>query len=317
MINQDFKLTDSMVKEFASKGFIKLKNFLSTQATDTIRVQLNKQLGNEKPTGWYGDDLNRLKYDIGNNSETILQLFKDSRFSNTLSDLTKHSILFTQGIGFELKKNQDAGLPWHVETVSYCFQRMEDFACTLWIPLDPIKPAEQGGGLSYIPKDVFSGKFMFQYREMLAAYLRNCEASETPVDEKWVGHLKSFIPKSEELAGILNKQGQADDFDVGDVFIFDKFVFHRSLPLNEGPMVTRQAYAMRFIDCHSRYDKSRAQNSLYFRNKLNYNPSGFAHQVCQHNGEAIIDSPLFDGTRDRRVAWYQGDQLHKQQAKQL
>ena len=307
MVNDDFTLTDDLVKDFALKGFVKLENFLSSQAIKQISSQLNKQFGNEKPVGWYGDDFNRLKYDIGNNSEQVLQLFNESRFTETLTNLTKHSLLFTQGIGFELKKNQDAGLPWHVETLSFCYQRMEDFACTMWIPLDPIKTKAQGGGLIYVPKNVFSGLFLFQYREMLAAYLRDCEKKKKTVDEDWVAHLKSYIPKSKELGEILNDQGESDDFDVGDVLIIDKTVFHRSLPLNEGPMKTRQAYAMRFIDCDTKYDQRRAQNSSYFRNKLNYNPSGFAHMVCENDGDSILQSPLFDSTRDRRVAWYQED----------
>lgn len=307
MVNDDFNLTEALVEEFALKGFVKLENFLSDQAIRQISSQLNRDFGNEKPVGWYGDDFNRLKYDIGNNSDQVLQLFNEPRFAQTISNLTQRSLLFTQGIGFELKKNQDAGLPWHVETLSFSYQRMEDFACTMWIPLHPIKSKEQGGGLIYVPKNVFSGLFLFQYREMLAAYLRDCEEKNTEVDEDWVAHLKSFIPKSKELGEVLNNQGQVDDFAIGDVLIIDKTVLHRSLPLTEGPMDTRQAYAMRFIDCHSKYDRQRAQNSAYFRKKLNYNPSGFAHLVCKNDGDSILQSALFDGTREQRIAWYEGD----------
>ena len=307
MIQPNFILTEKNIEDFAIKGFVKLKGFLSEKAISQIDKQLDQQLGSNEPTGWYGDVFNRMKYDLGNNSQDILDLFQDNAFRSILANLTQHSLLFTQGIGFELRKNQDTGLAWHVETVSFSFHQMQDFACTMWIPLTNISNDGQGGGLSYVPKNVFSGEFIFQYREMLSSYLKNIQKQGKPVTADTASHLKSFIPKSKEMSSILDDQAVSEDFEVGDIFLFDKFVFHRSCQLSEGPIDIRRAYAMRFVDYHSKYDLSRVQTSAFFRELLNYNPSSFALEVCQFDGDAIIDSPLFDETRNKRVILHERD----------
>jgi hypothetical protein len=66
------------------------------------------------PSDNYGSGFSKLKYDIGNDDPYILRMMKAVNFARTLITLTGQLLFFTQGLGFELKKNKSTGFPWHV-----------------------------------------------------------------------------------------------------------------------------------------------------------------------------------------------------------
>ncbi|MDR3439473.1 hypothetical protein [Telmatospirillum sp.] len=99
-------------------------------------------------------DLIRLAFDMYEGDQQIDGLIKDLTFQKTLLALTTRNLLFTQSIGFELKKNTSAGFPWHIGSQSFGYHRAEDFGCTIWTPLAPIDTRKQRGGMAYVPKDI-------------------------------------------------------------------------------------------------------------------------------------------------------------------
>lgn len=80
----------------------------------------------------------------------------------------------------------------------------------------------------------------------------------------------------------------------GDAVLFDKYVIHRSIKLQDGPISNRLAFALRFADVNSRYDSIRAHNLEYPKHAFNYSGSSdFNIMVCQERNQLIADSHLY------------------------
>lgn len=78
-------------------------------------------------------------------------------------------------------------------------------------------------------------------------------------------------------------------------------MIHRSAPLEEGPLETRDAFSLRFIADTSRYDYRRAHDIEIPRDYFNYSgPTKFHLDICKRDGERIIDSSFFDEDREKR-----------------
>ena len=78
-----------------------------------------------------------------------------------------------------------------------------------------------------------------------------------------------------------------DDFAIGDVFIFNRFIWHKSIALRDGPLDSRRAYAMRLVDENARYNRKLLESSPESFNK--YSTYGFIFKDIKH-GDRIIDS---------------------------
>lgn len=308
MIQDLFQLTRQDKREFSQKGFVKLRNFLKPDVIERFAWTLDRKLENGRNLDWYGNVFNRIKYDFANNDRDVLALMQDPIFSQTLTELARCSLLYTQSVGFELKKDQDIGLSWHVGTISFAFQPMEDFGCSLWIPTVNIDGRGQGGGISCVPKDIFSGQCMFQYNELLSSYARRLKERGTPIPYDEFSELELRPISSPEVSAMLDEQASTPDFEVGDAMLFDKNVLHRSVPLGQGPLEARGALTLRFVDASSGYDLERARNQLPMQEGLNYDQQTiYCLEICKQDQAPLIDSPLFDGTREQRVLRRHGD----------
>ena len=71
--------------------------------------------------------------------------------------------------------------------------------------------------------------------------------------------LRTGILNSPVMHELLEAHQIEDDFDPGDVLLFNKTVAHRSIMLGEGELSHRAAYVLRFVDAASRYDLNRAR----------------------------------------------------------
>lgn len=100
-----------------------------------------------------------------------------------------------------------------------------------------------------------------------------------------------------------------DDFEPGDVLLFNKMVVHRSTMLGEGSLPRRAAYVMRFVDVNSHYDLQRATNlefpeKQYTKGIFPYKPFTRQHiQIAEagaRDGDVIAECNVFDN-RDRRT----------------
>lgn len=219
-----------------------------------------------------------------------------------MTNLTENSLFFTQGVGFELEKNKSTGFPWHVGTQSFGFQQLEDFGCTIWAPLCKINPKNQRGGMSYVPTNVLAGTFIYQHINMFPEFKKaKLEAGEKYTFDDF-SSLKNNILNSKEMSELLDFYAVEDAFEIDDALIFDKHVLHRSLKLEEGELNSRLAYALRFSSTEATYDQNRVQSLDYPRHMFNYNvSSNFNETVCSTDGEIIINSVYFEGTREQRT----------------
>ncbi|MDR3439474.1 hypothetical protein [Telmatospirillum sp.] len=101
----------------------------------------------------------------------------------------------------------------------------------------------------------------------------------------------------------LDYYGVEDDFELGDALIFDKYVIHRSIMLNDGPLELRSAFVMRFVCETSRYDYKRAHSLEVPRKYFGYSgPTKFHLTVCENDGDLIKNSPLFPDLEKRLIA---------------
>lgn len=300
MIETSFALSESDVNSFRETGFLKLKNIFSSKVIAHLQALSSGQV--TAPSDNYGSGFSRLKYDVGNDDPGVLELVSDVRFKEIMLTLCGEPVFFTQGLGFELQKNKGSGFPWHVGTQSFGFQRQNDLGYTIWTPLSPIDPKGQRGGMAYVPRNKLSGEFVYQHINLLPEYIRHRIESGHDVDFNFFSTIKNNLLNSDTMGPLLDFYGQEDSFELGDALIFDKHVMHRSIPLGEGPLESRLAYALRFSSTSALYDKRRTENLAYPRSLFDYDVgSPFNDEVCSQDGESIYYSPYFDRDRQART----------------
>lgn len=308
MLNDQFAVTEEDVSFFRTHGFLVLRSFFSDE---TIRHMQEIASGNvEAPKNNYGSGFSKLKYDVGNDDPFLLEMMQDAHFADTMLKLTGQDLFFTQGLGFELEKQKSSGFPWHVGTQSFGFQRRNDPGYTIWTPLCEIDPEKQRGGMAYVSKDVLSGEFVYQHINMLPSFIKSrMEQGENFAFEHF-SELKNGLLNSPEMDALLEHFAIEDRFQIGDAFIFDKFVMHRSVRLEDGPIPSRLAYALRFSGTNARYDKTRVDALTFPRRAFNYNVgSSFNDDVASSDGDSIHESPYFKATRDRRTISRSGKEV--------
>lgn len=300
MINSTFSVSETDVQSFREHGFLRLRNVFSEKLIEHMRNLSTAQLA--PPSDNYGSGFSKLKYDVGNDDPTILDLMSDPVFADAMSRLIGTQVFFTQGLGFELEKNKSTGFPWHVGTQSFGFQRQEDPGYTIWTPLCAIDPQGQHGGMKYLSKRVLSGEFVYQHINMLPEYMMSEMAAGKDLGFNDFSRLKNSLLNSPEMATLLDHFAEEGAFEPGDALLFDKYVLHRSVPLGEGPTRSRLAYALRFCSVDARYDKRRVEALAYPRVTFNYDVgSDFNEVVGTNDGEEVYRSPHFDGTREVRT----------------
>ena len=190
----------------------------------------------------------------------------------------EHDLFLTFEVCFEIEQLVNEGFGWHVGVQSFGFQFSEEFGCTLWAPLQPVDPEGQRGGMAYVPQNVISGAFMYdQLEPAVVSTLRAKERAGVRTSFKEYNDLRSELLNTPSMTTILEAHRVEDDFQPGDVLVFNKWVVHRSITLEGGELPRRAAYVMRLVDADSRYDLQRAQNlelpaELYSRGPFPYKP---------------------------------------------
>ena len=206
----------------------------------------------------------RAKYDFETDKNHIFELLERPYFRQVLTDLAGRDLFLTAELCFELEQNVNNGFPWHVGAQSFGFQPANEFACTLWAPLHPVDAKGQRGGMAYVPQHVVAGGFVFEQIER--AVVSTLEAKEqagirTSINDYFA--LRNGVLNSPTMVDILENHEVEDDFEPGDVLVFNKQVVHRSIMLGDGDLTRRVAYVLRFVDAESHYDLQRAQTLEY------------------------------------------------------
>jgi hypothetical protein len=298
-LNQNFRLTDEHIADYQRTGFVLLKQLFSSDMIEYLRKRVNDEL--ETPTDHYQKGFDKLRYDLCNNDEVIFELLADQRFKKIMHDLTERTLFFTQGVGFGLKKNVSKGFTWHIESQSFGFNRSEDYATTLWAPLHPINTQQQAGGMRYVPRDVISGEFMYDYIDPAVFRCLDERIKSGGIAFDDYVALRDEPLNSPGIGRLLEYFAVEDDYELGDALLFDKYVIHRSVKLGEGELDTRDAFSLRFIAEDSRYDLARAKSIEIPRDHYGYaGPTKFHLEICKEDGSKIVDSPYFDADREQR-----------------
>ncbi|MBZ8179875.1 phytanoyl-CoA dioxygenase family protein [Oscillatoria salina] len=255
----EIEISSSDIHSFSKQGFLKLKKLFTPQAIEYFKELTLAQIA--APAGFYpNSEMSKLKYGINN---SVIKEMYSSREFDVFNKLTQKKLLFLQGVGFQMD-TEKKGFDWHVGVFSFNFLMPEDFACSLWIPLDPINTRQQHGGMAYVPKNVVSADTYFFLVDRLIREDDFLEALS-------LGQFNNFYHAPEMEAFLLEKDKIEDDFEIGDALLFDKFVWHRSCPLKPGNLKSRTAFVMRFSGDKSRYSKTLLNRLDLAMERLNYN----------------------------------------------
>lgn len=302
-LNPNFTLEQDHIDDYKRKGFVVLKQFFSQEMVEFLKARVNEEF--ETPTDHYQKGFDKLRYDLCNGDETIFELIEEEAFKNVMLSLCQEDLFYTQGVGFGLKKSQknaiNKGFTWHIESQSFGFNRSEDNGTTLWTPLHAIDSKKQRGGMCYVPRDIISGEFMYDFIDPAVFRCMDEHIKSGGIEFDDYVSLRDDPLNSGGVARLLEYFAVEDDFELGDVIVFDKYVLHRSAPLEEGPLEVRDAFSLRFISADSRYDKDRAEMIEIPRDYYGYDgPTKFHLEICKEDNELITDSSYFDADRDRR-----------------
>jgi len=300
VVDSQFSLSDAHVRSFRRDGFVKLSSFLTVEFVRYIRSRITDRMAllDEGQIGF-----KRVGYDIFEDDPAVEELLSREIFARSLTLLTGRHLFFAQGLGFELEKNKHNGFPWHIGTQSFGYQRAGDYGCSMWVPLDPIDTAGQGGGMSYVPEHIVSGQFMYDFVDpAIDSTLVEMVKEEECLSLQEFAELRHGILNSPAMTKLLDFNRRSDDFKLGDVLFFNKRVIHASELLGEGPLQTRCAFVMRFIGMDSRYDRRRALGLEFPRSQFGHKPQSEFHlNVCKEDGELISESPYFRNQARRRL----------------
>ncbi|MXY24974.1 MAG: hypothetical protein F4Y45_10690 [Acidobacteria bacterium] len=266
--DSEFRVTREQIERFSRDGFVKLNGFLNASV---VRMLLNRvdtelargmavDLNRGKSDRARSDSVfNRVQYDFESDKTHIFELLERAYFRQALTDLTGCELFLAFEMSFEIEKNVNKGLPWHVGVQSFGYQFAEDFGCTLWAPLHPVDTTGQRGGMAYVPEHVLSGEFVYSADLAVVEALKARERAGKKTNVEDYFGLRMGILNSPVMDELLEAHQVEDDFEPGDVFLFNKNVIHRSVMLDDGALSRRAAYVLRFVDATSRYDLHRAR----------------------------------------------------------
>lgn len=263
-------ISQSDIETFQKKGFLKIKQILRPEAISALKDMTLAQL---KPTaGHYpSSEIAKMKYELDG---SIIKEIYSSREFNIINELAQKQLLFLQGIGLQNAVGK-IGFPWHVGTVSFGYLMPQDYACTLWVPLDRISINEQHGGMTYVPEDVASARGYFS---LIDSVVREDDF----IEGVRLGKFEHFYNAPELEALFCEKNRVEHDFELGDALLFNKFVWHRSCILKPGPMKCRTALLMRFCEKNARYGETFLKRFNLAMEQINFDTNSnfadnFAH----------------------------------------
>ncbi len=157
--------------------------------------------------------------------------------------------------------------------------------------------------MAYVPENIISGKFMYEFIDPASAKCiqQRAEKNEPNSLEEYL-QFRDEPLNNRSMKTLLDYFAHEDDFELGDVLIFNKNVIHRSVKLSEGSIEKRGAFVMRFIDPNSRYDKQRALDVESPRKIFNYSGCSTFHlDVCDKNNDIIANSNFFSNKNKRLI----------------
>ena len=308
--DNEFNVTPGQKEQFARDGFVKLKGFLSAGVVGMLLDRVDTESTGGTVDNFRADSLfSRAKYDFDTDKDEIFALVERPYFQRALTGLAGRDLFLTFELSFEIEKNVNKGLPWHVGVQSFGYQSAEEFGCTLWAPLHPVDSKGQRGGMAYVPQHVLPGEFVYSADLAVVEALKARERAGQRTSVQDYFGLRTGILNSPVMDELLEAHQVEDDFDPGDVLLFNKTVVHRSIMLGEGELARRAAYVLRFVDAASCYDLRRARTlefpvERYGTGLFPYKPITRQHiEIAEAGAEDgdILSECAYFGDRERRT----------------
>lgn len=277
LTDADALIADPVIGEaereyFVKNGFLRIKNLFTPAGVDGIRDVAAGQMEHQR--GGQTGPMSGVAYRL-HKQPHMQRLLHDEAFRRVMTSLTNSRLVPTEAQAFELSDG-DKGIPWHYGYISFGYVRARDEGYTLWIPLSSIDAEKDGGGMAYVPEHLYSARHHFDVGSLLAPDL---QAGEEHTDL-----LTAFGAVQDAIEPLLERHKIEDSFDVGDAFLFSKFVWHRSSPRRSAPgQAPRLGIAMRFVEDTARVDRNRWRAEYEFGGGI-----GTGHPL-----------PVMSGTEDR------------------
>lgn len=236
------RLDQDDLRHFKERGFIKLRSLLTPAAILQLRELANSQL-RPAPSGTsaHGDGFSRLTHRV-TQVGILERLYQQPAFAQVLTRLTGCRLIMSEAQSFELGVGR-SGFAWHYDSLNFRYIRPQDPAFSLWMPLQPIRPQLQGGGMAWVPLSLFSAQENFQFSRLLAGKLARGESVA-----EFSAHLRQTYCTPGVLTDAFEEQRIEEAFDPGDALLFSKYLWHRSSPLLAGDLERRQAVTLRLLD---------------------------------------------------------------------
>jgi hypothetical protein len=233
---------------FKRQGYIKLQGMFDPAEIQELRRWCSEPIWTQEgPGGLPGFANTRYAPD----QRTVFeQLAEDEELRATLRQLSEERLIYTTGNRFTVTESS-GGSPWHFDRQSFCHIQPLDPGYSLWVPLDPIRVHAQHGGLVWVSDDNWSGRERLQQwaghlRRVGTVSAREQAALLAALREQY-GEQRSFPMLGAYDHAFLELFGQSDDFEVGDALLFTKFLWHRTAPLQPGPLRQRLACVLRYV----------------------------------------------------------------------
>ncbi len=242
------RLNQDDLRHFQERGFIKLRSLLTPAAILQLRELADSQL-RPAPSGAsaHGDGFSRLTHRV-TQVGILERLYRQPAFAQVLTRLTGCRLIMSEAQSFELEVGR-SGFAWHYDSLNFRYIRPQDPAFSLWLPLQPIRPELQGGGMAWVPLSRFSAQANFQFSRLLAEKLARGETIED-----FSAHLRQTYCTPGLLTDSFEQQRIEEAFEPGDALLFSKYLWHRSSPLLAGDLQRRQAVTLRLLDWRARLD---------------------------------------------------------------
>ena len=258
----DRKQLEKIKEDYDNKGYCKIKNFFNFNEIERIQ----KTLVNAKNQSNVSKEKVILKLAKNDDIDTtdhaydlVKYDFVSSLIKNKLPFLnyiTGKKIMIMHNALFSVEPNQ-RGLPWHVGVGSFSFTKTEDFGASIWIPLDEITK-EYRGGMQYVSTKIFPGQFFYTINDLHLQNNIKWDESKGDLNE-YVANANTILNNiTEDVIDYTIQNGyEEDQYNVGDVLFFNKYVLHRSVPLKPGLHKLRRAFVIRLVDYDTRVDEER------------------------------------------------------------
>nr|BFD41420.1 hypothetical protein FFPRI1PSEUD_29190 [Pseudomonas sp. FFPRI_1] len=236
------RLGQDDLEHFKTRGYIKLRQLLTPSAIHQLRELADSQLrAAPPPPPAHSDGFTRLTHRLGQVG-ILERLYQQPAFAQALTFLCGSRLIMCEAQSFELGVGR-TGFAWHYDSLNFRYIRPQDPAFSLWLPLQPIHPEGQGGGMAWVPLSLFSAQENFQFSRLLAQKLARGES----VDE-FCALLHQTYATPGVLTDCFEEQRIEQAFEPGDALLFSKYLWHRSSPLLDGELQRRQAISLRLVD---------------------------------------------------------------------